>query len=59
MEINWELIDLGKLKEGGYRDIAFKHSLAFVNTLESTNKLVALHHLTPLPISENSTTLED
>jgi len=59
IEINRELIDPGKLKEGSYQDIAFKYLLAFINALKSTNKLVALHRLTPLLISENSTTLKE
>ena len=57
IEINRELMDLGKLKEGSYQDIAFKHLLAFINALESINKLVALHRLTPLLISERGAAL--
>ena len=57
IEINWELKDLGKLKEGSYRDITSKHLPAFVNALESTNKLVALYHPTPLPILGKGATL--
>ena len=50
-----EISQKGKLKEGNYQDITFKYLLAFINALESTNKLVALHHPTPSPISKNST----
>ena len=59
MEINQELKDPGKLKEGSYRDITSKYLLVFVNALKSTNKLVALHHLTPLPILGKGATLRE
>ena len=59
MEIDRELKDLGKLKEGSYWDITSKHLLAFVDALESTNKLVALYRLTPLPILGKGATLEE
>jgi len=59
IEINRELKDPGNIKEGSYRNIASKHSLAFINALESTNKLVVLHHLTPLPILGKGATLRE
>jgi len=59
IEINRELKDPGKLKEGSYWDITSKHLLAFINALESTNKLVALYHLTPLLILEKDATLKE
>jgi len=59
MEIDRELMDLGKLKEGSYQNIAFKHLPVFINALKSTNKLVVLYRLMPLPILENGTTLEE
>ena len=59
IEINRELMDPGKLKKGSYQDITFKHLLAFVNALESTNKLVVLYHPTPSPILENGATLKE
>ena len=57
MEIDQELKDLGKLEEGSYQDITSKHLLAFINALESTNKLVVLYRLTPLLILGKGTTL--
>ena len=57
MEIDWELKELGKREEGNYWDIASKYLLAFINTLESINKLIALHRLTPLLISEKNAAL--
>jgi len=59
MKIDRELKDLGKLKEGSYQNITCKHLPAFINALESTNKLVVLHHLTPLPILGKGATLRE
>ena len=57
MEINWELKESKKFKEGNYWDIIFKHLLAFINVLKNTNKLVALYCLTPSPILKMGTAL--
>ena len=59
MEINQELKDIGKLKEDGFRNTTSKHLLAFVNTLENTNKLIVLYRPTPSPILKKGTTLEE
>lgn len=56
MEIDRESKDLGKLEEGGYRDVASEHSPASVDALESTNEPVALHRPTPSPISGKGAT---
>ena len=57
IKIDWELKELGKLKEGSYWDIVFKYLLAFINALKSTNKLVILYHPTPSLILEKGTAL--
>ena len=59
MEIDWELKESKKLKEGNYQNITSKHLPAFINTLENTNKLVALYHPTPLPILKMGATLKE
>ena len=57
IEISQELKESEKFKEGNYQDITSKYLLAFINALESTNKLVVLHHPTPSPILENGAAL--
>ena len=57
IEINQELKDISKLKEDGFQGAASKHLLAFINTLETTNKPAALSRPTPLLISEEGATL--
>ena len=59
MEISQELKELGKFKKNNYQNITFKHLLAFINTLKSTNKLVVLYYLTPSPILKNGAALEE
>ena len=58
MEVDWELKDLGKLKEGGFQNTAPKHSPVFINTLGGTNNPIKLHCLMPLPILENGAALK-
>ena len=48
---------MGKFKENNYQNITFKHLLAFINALKSTNKLVVLYRPTPLLILENGAAL--
>ena len=59
MEINWELKDINKLEEDGFRNAASEYSLVFINALENTNKLVVLYRLTPLLILKKGTALEE
>ena len=54
IEVDWESKDLRKLKESGFQNTAFEHSLMFVNVLKSTNNPVKLHRPMPSPISENN-----
>ena len=56
MEINWELKDLGELKSGFWNTTP-EYLLAFVDALGSTNNLVILRRLTPLPILKKGTAL--
>ena len=57
IEIDWELKELGKLKEGSYWDITSEYLSVFINTLESINKLIVLYRLTPSLISEKGAAL--
>ena len=59
IEIDRKLKDLSKPKEDGFRDTTPKQLLIVISTLEDTNKLVVLHHLTPLLILERGTTLRE
>ena len=57
IEINQKLKELGKFKEDSYQNITSKYLLAFINALESINKLVALYRLTPLLILKKGAAL--
>ena len=59
MEINQELKELGKFKESSYQNIASEYLLVFINTLKSTNKLVVLYYLIPLPILDKGAALKE
>ena len=59
IEISQKLKKLGKFEEGNYQNITFKYLLAFINTLKSINKLIALYRLTPLLILEKGATLRE
>jgi hypothetical protein len=59
IEINYKLKDLSKPKEDSFRDTAPKQLLTVISTLEDTNKLVVLHRLTLLPISERGAELRE
>jgi len=59
IEINWELKDISKLKEDGFRNAASKYLPAFVDALENTNKVAVLHRPTPLLILKKGTALEE
>ena len=56
IKINQELKDLGELKSN-FQNTTPKHSLAFINTLKSTNNPVILHRPTPSPILKKGTAL--
>jgi hypothetical protein len=55
IEVDQELKDISKPKEDSFQSAVSKHSPAFINTLEVTNKLVVLSRLIPLPILEKGT----
>ena len=57
MEISQELKELGKFKKDSYQNITSEYLLAFINALESINKLVALYRLTPSLILKKNTAL--
>ena len=57
IEVNQEPKDISKPKEDGFRSAVSKYLLAFINTLEVTNKPVVLSRLIPLPILEKGTIL--
>ena len=59
IEINQILKELGKFKKDSYQNITSKYLLAFINTLKSINKLVALYRLTPSPILEKGAALKE
>ena len=57
IEVDYKLKDLSKPKEDSPWDAAPKQLLIVISTLEDTNKLVVLHRLTPLLISEKGAAL--